>query len=179
MQNPRSLLLFFILVVVLLGVRDTSSQTAEKVPFTPAGIASLKGHNICSLEGEFPEQFGLYLDDKKEQAVQYRERDGVIAVFLLEKSVAPDYCGTVDAILDLSATRKKEENPLFKCHINKEGRTRWGHIVGLGDNLRGHKRFVVPRLAWRVNINEKRFDKIKDEPVTRDASGYIVGNGWY
>jgi len=119
------------------------------------------------------------LDDNKEYAIQYRERDGIIGLFLLENSAPPQYCGIVDAALDLTPLRKKGEDPLFKCHVNSEGRTRWGRVVGLGDNQRGRKRFLVPRLAWRVNTKEKRFDLIKGEPVTCDASGYIVGNGWY
>ena len=82
-------------------------------------------------------------------------------------------------MLDLTTLRKKGEEPEFKCHVNSEGRTRWGHVVGLADNHRGQKRFVVPRFAWRVNVKEKRFDEIKGEPMSCDASGYIVGNGWY
>jgi hypothetical protein len=171
--------------VLLLGLTVslanlTSGQTTDQgVPFTSAGIAALPGRDICDLQGEFPKQFGVYLDDQKDHAVDYRERDGVIALFLLEKSLAPKYCGIVDATLDLTTLRKGEETPLFKCHVNSEGRTRWGRVVGLGDNQRGHKRFLSPRLAWRVNAKEKRFDEIKDEPVSCDASGYIVGNGWY
>ena len=173
-------------VVLLLGVAlpfvgaASSGQTnGRSVPFTSAGITSLPGRDICDLQGEFPKQFGVYLDDKKEHSIEYRERDDVIAVFLLEKSLPPKYCGIVDSTLDLTSLRKGEEIPLFKCHVNSEGRTRWGHVVGLGDNRRGHKRFVSPRLAWRVNVTEKRFDEIKGEPVSCDASGYIVGNGWY
>ena len=163
-------------LLVSVGLAQTAQQ---KVPFSSAGISSVVGHDVCSLEGEFPQQFGLYLDDKKEYAVQYMERGGVIAVFLLENSPPPRYCGIVDAALDLTPLRKKGEDPLFKCHVNSEGRTRWGRVVGLGDNQRGHKRFLVPRLAWRVNTKEKRFDEVKNEPVSCDASGYIVGNGWY
>ena len=158
----------------------TSGQTtSEGVPFTSEGIVSLPGHDICSLQGEFPKQFGLYLDDKKEHAIQYKERGGIIALFLLDNSAASDYCGIVDATLDLTLLRKKGEEPEFKCHVNSEGRTRWGRVVGLCDNQRGKKRFVVPRLAWRVNTKGKRFDEINGEPVTCDTSGYIVGNGWY
>ena len=151
----------------------------QGVSFTSVGIASLPGKDICSLQGEFPKRFGVYLDDKKEHAVVYRERDGVIALFLLGESQAPQYCGIVDAVLDLTPIIKKGEEPLFKCHVNSEGRTRWGRVVGLGDNQRGHKRFLTPRLAWRVNTKEKRFDEITGEAVTCDSSGYIVGNGWF
>ena len=167
------------LVIGLLFVCTLMGQTGGDIPFSSAGIGSLPGKDICHLQGEFPKQFGLYLDDKKEHSVEYRERDGVIALLLLEESLPPKYCGIVDAAVDLTPLIKKGEDPLFKCHVNSEGRTRWGHVVGLGDNQRGHKRFVVPRLAWRVNTKEKRFDEIKGEPVTCDASGYIVGNGWY
>lgn len=175
MQNCL-IALVLVLPFVCTGLRQTTSQG---VPFTSTGIASLPGHDICSLQGEFPDQFGLYLDDKKEYAVQYRERNKFIAVFLLENSLPPDYCGTVDAALDLTPLRKKGEDPLFKCHVNSEGRTRWGRVIGLDNNQRGHKRFLSPRLAWRVNTKEKRFDAIKGETVSCDASGYIVGDGWY
>jgi hypothetical protein len=166
--------------LMLLLISNALAQTRQQdVPFTSAGIASLPGHDVCSLQGEFPNQFGLYLDDKKESAVQYMERGNIIAVFLLSNSMPPSYCGKVEAALDLSPLRKKGEVPLFKCHVNKEGRTRWGLVVGLGDNQKGHRRFLVPRLAWRVNTKEKRFDEIKGEAVSCDASGYIVGDGWY
>jgi len=169
-----------LLSFVLLFARNGLGQTTEQgIPFTPAGISSLPGRDVCSLQGEFPNRFGLYLDDKKQYAVQYRERDGVIAVFLLSDSVVPRYCGKVEAALDLTHLRRKGEEPLFKCHVDGEGRTRWGHVVGLGDNQKGHKRFLVPRLAWRVNTKAKRFDEIKGEAVSCDASGYITGNGWY
>jgi hypothetical protein len=175
----NSVVLLLGVVFSFVGVASTRQTTDQSVPFTSAGIASLLGRDICNLRGEFPKQFGLYLDDNKEHAIEYRERDGVIALFLLEESVPPKYCGIVDATLDLTSLRKGEEIPLFKCHVNNEGRTRWGHVVGLGDNHRGHKRFLAPRLAWRVNTKEKRFDQIKGEAVSCDASGYIVGNGWY
>ena len=178
LRAPQNCLLMLacVLPFVCTGLCQTTSQG---LPFTSTGIVSLPGHDICTLQGEFPNQFGLYLDDKKEHAVQYRERDGFIAVFLLEDSLPPRYCGTVDAALDLTALRKKGEDPLFKCHVDSEGRTRWGRVIGLGNNLRGHKRFLSPRLAWRVNTKEKRFDAITGEPVSCDASGYIVGDGYY
>jgi hypothetical protein len=175
MKKGSLLLLGVVLSFVCVIVGQT---TVPGVPFTSAGIASLPNLDVCSLQGKFPDKFGLYLDDKKEYAVQYRERDGVIAVFLLKDSVPPRYCGIVNAALDLTPLIRNGEDPLFKCHVNSEGRTRWGHVVGLGDNKEGHKRFVVARLAWRVNTKEKRFEKI-EEPVTCDASGYIVGDGWY
>jgi hypothetical protein len=171
--------------VLLVGVAlsfacvVSGHTTDQGIPFTSAGIASLPGRDLCNLQGEFPNRFGVYLDDKKERSVDYRERDGVIALFLLEESLPPKYCGIVDATLDLTSLRKGEETPLFKCHVNSEGRTRWGHVVGLGDNQRGRKRFLAPRLAWRVNTKEKRFDQIKGKAVSCDASGYIVGDGWY
>ena len=172
-----SLLMFlglaFSITFAILG-----QANGQGVPFTSAGIASLPGNDVCSLQGEFPNQFGLYLDDKKEHSVQYRERHGVIALFLLGESQTPQYCGIVDAVLDLTPIIRKGEEPLFKCHVNSEGRTRWGRVVGLGDNQRGHKRFLTPRLAWRVNTKEKHFEMLR-EPVTCDASGYIVGDGWF
>jgi hypothetical protein len=169
-----------ILGLAVLSVFGAVGRTTEgDIPFSPAGISSLPGKDICNLRGEFPKQFGVYLDDEKKHSVEYRERDGVIALFLLEESLPPKYCGVVDAVLDLTSLRKADEAPLFKCHVNAEGRTRWGHVIALGDNQRGHKRFLSPRLAWRVNTKEKRFDQIKEGAVSCDASGYIVGNGWY
>lgn len=47
---------------------------AQEVPFTPDGIASLTGRNICKLQGEFPKSLGVYLDQQREHVVQYRER---------------------------------------------------------------------------------------------------------
>jgi hypothetical protein len=147
---------------------------ARQVPFTPAGISSISGKNICELQGEFPRQLGVYLDQRKEHAVQYRERDGVIAIFLLSKPSSAN-CGVVDAVLDLTPLIKAGESPEFKCYTGHEGGTtwgKWGHIVGLANNHRGTKRFVKARLAWRVNIANKRFETIDDKAVRCDTSGY-------
>lgn len=179
-MSKRSPSLVLFLGIALSFACGAPGQTnVQDIPFTSAGIASLPGRDICNLQGEFPKQFGVYLDNKKEHSVEYRERDGVIALFLLEQSLPPKYCGIVAATLDLTSLRKDEEVPLFKCHVNNEGRTRWGHVVGLGDNQHGHRRFLSPRLAWRVDTKEKRFEQITGQAVSCDASGYIVGNGWY
>lgn len=178
-RNVQMTRLVFLGLAFSITFAVLGRANGQGVSFTSAGIASLPGKDICSLQGELPKRFGVYLDDKKEHSVEYRERDGVIALFLLAESQPPQYCGIVDAALDLTPIIKSGEEPLFKCHVNSEGRTRWGRVVGLGDNRRGHKRFLTPRLAWRVNTKEKRFDEITGEAVTCDASGYIVGNGWF
>lgn len=150
-----------------------AQTTTQSVPFTPAGISLLKGKNICNLEGEFPEQLGVYLDHRKEHAVQYRERDGITAVFLLSRPTL--HCGVVDAALDLTPLIRKGEALEFKCYTDREGGTtwgKWGHVVGLADNQGGRKRFVTARLAWRVNITEKRFEEMKGETVRCDTGGY-------
>jgi hypothetical protein len=113
------------------------------VPFTPAGIASLQGNDICSLEGEFARQLGVYLDLGKEHAVQYREREGIVGVFLLSRPTG--HCGIVDASLDLTQLIRKGETAEFKCYTNREGGTtwgKWGHIIGLANNQGGRQRFV-------------------------------------
>ena len=156
----RTTLVLLLGVVLSFACVASRQMSVQSVPFTSAGIASLPGRDICTLQDDFPKQFGVYLDDKKEHSVEYRERDGVIALFLLEESLPPKYCGVVDTTLDLTSLRKGKEIPLFKCHVDSEGRTRWGHVVGLGDNQQGHRRFLFPRLAWRVNTKEKRFDQI-------------------
>jgi hypothetical protein len=152
-------------------------QTTGGIPFSSAAIRSLPGKDICSLQGVFPKKFGVYLDDGKQHSVDYLERDGVIALLLLSESLPPKYCGIVDATLDLTSLIRKGEDPLFKCHVNSEGRTRWGNVVGLGDNHAGRQRYVVPRLAWRVNVTGKRFEEIRAASVTCDASGYTEGDG--
>ena len=169
----RNRLFMLVVAFTLICVLPHANASGGEVPFTPAGIASLKGKDVCNLEGEFPEQSGVYLDLRKEHAVQYRERDGVIAVFLLSSPTLR--CGVVDASLDLTSLIRKGETVEFKCYTNREGGTvwgKWGHIVGLADNQRGLKRFVTAHLAWRVNIKEKRFEQLKDKVVHCDTSGY-------
>jgi hypothetical protein len=142
-------------------------------PFTSAGIASLPGKDVCSLGEEFPKQLGVYLDLAKEHAVQYREEDGIVAVFLLRKPTP--HCGVVDAALDLTPIIRKGETVEFKCYTNREGGTtwgKWGHIVGLANNRAGQKRFVKARLAWRADIESKRFEPVTGEAVHCDTSGY-------
>ena len=165
----RSSLLIAVSVLV-----SFSYATAGDVPFTPAGIASLRGKDICELQGKFYSKMGVYLDRQKDHVVEALERDGMTVVFLLEKPLS-DNCGIVDAVLDLTPLIKSGENPEFKCYTDTEGGTtwtKWGHVIGLADNQRGTKRFVKARLAWRVNVAEKRFEAIHDKPVRCDTTGY-------
>jgi hypothetical protein len=150
-----------------------TAQTATGVPFDSEGILSIGGKDVCVFAGTFPDQFGVYLDKRKENALQYRGRDGVVALFLIRKPT--DRCGIVEAALNLSSQIHKGETVEFKCKAGDEGGTTWGgwgHIVGLADNRRGTKRFVMPRLAWRVNIEAKRFQKISSQAITCDTSGF-------
>jgi len=164
----RSSLLTTVLVLISFAYAN-----AGDVPFTPAGIASLKGRDICELQGTFYSKVGVYLDGRKEQAVKYLERDGMIVVFLLGKPLS-DNCGIVHDVLDLTPLITSGENVEFKCQTDTEGGAtwkKWGHVIGLANNQRGTKRFATARLAWRVNVTEKRFDPIK-KPVRCDTSGY-------
>jgi hypothetical protein len=150
-----------------------SGQTTERIPFTATNIRSIIGRNICEFQGEFPEQFGVYLDGRKENSVHYQQRDGIIAVFLLSKPTGR--CGVADAALDLTPLIRKGETVEFKCYTAHEGGTtwaKWGHVIGLADNGNGLKRFVRARLAWRVDVKEKRFDELKGQSVTCDTGGY-------
>ena len=76
--------------------------------------------------------------------------------------------------MNLTLLIKSRETAEFKCHTDTEGGEtwkKWGHVIGLANNQQGRKRFVTARLAWRVNVIEKRFDPIK-KPVRCDTSGY-------
>jgi hypothetical protein len=160
-------------IAVLVSI-SCAYATAGDVPFTPAGIASLRGRDICELQGSFYSKVGVYLDGRKEHAVKYLERDGTLVVFLLSTPLS-DNCGIVDAFLDLTPLIKSGENAEFKCHTDTEGGStwaKWGHVIGLADNQRGRKRFVAARLAWRVNVSEKRFEPINKKPVRCDTTGY-------
>jgi hypothetical protein len=150
-----------------------SGQTTSGIPFTPDGIRSIRGKDLCEFQGTFPDRLGVDLDRRKEHAVQYLERDGVIAVFLLSKPTPS--CGIVDAALDLTPVIRQNETVQFKCYTDHEGGStwgKWGHVIGLADNHSGLKRFVRARLAWRVNIQQKRFEQLTDQSVTCDTSGY-------
>jgi hypothetical protein len=150
-----------------------AGQTTGGVPFTTDGIRSIRGEDVCEFQGSFPDRMGVYLDNRNEHAVQYRARNGVSAVFLLSKLTPA--CGVVDAALDLTSLIRKGETVEFKCYTDHEGGTtlgKWGYVIGLADNQGGLKRFAKARLTWRVNIKEKRFEKITDQSVTCDTSGY-------
>jgi hypothetical protein len=165
----RSSLLIAVSVLVSLAY-----ATAGDIPFTPTGIAALKGKNVCELQGKFYSKMGVYLDGRKEHAVQYLERDGMTVAFLLGKPLS-DNCGIVDAVLDLTPLIKGGESAEFKCEADGEGGAtwkKWGHVIGLANNQRGRKRFVRARLAWRVNIVEKKFEPISNRPVRCDTTGY-------
>jgi hypothetical protein len=92
---------------------------AQKLPFTSYGIATLTGRNICQLQGEFPKTEGVYLDHQKQHAVQYRDRDGVAAIFLLSNPSSRN-CGIVDASLELTPLIKPGESTEFKCYTGRE-----------------------------------------------------------
>ena len=163
-----------IIMVGVLAVCCSALLASQSViPFTPAGIASLPGKDVCSLGEEFSKRLGVYLDLAKAHAVQYQERDGIIAVFLLSKPTT--HCGIVEASLNLTPLLRKGETVEFKCYTNHEGGTtwgKWGHVVGLANNDKGQKRLVKARLAWRVDIANKRFQPITGEAVQCDTSGY-------
>ncbi|MBI3555431.1 MAG: hypothetical protein HY074_04110 [Deltaproteobacteria bacterium] len=160
-------------LISFLALFPFTYAMGDKVPFTSKGFASLKGKNMCTLEGEFPKELGVFLDLHKKHAVHYRERDGVIVVFLLSRPTLR--CGVVDAVLDLTPLIRPGESPEFKCYTSHEGGTtwgKWGRVIGLADNQRGTNRFVKARLAWRVNIRDKRFEEIRGEKVECDTTGY-------
>jgi hypothetical protein len=163
-------------LVAFLGVLFSLyafGQTTKAIPFTAEGVQSIAGEDVCAFQGEFPTQFGVDLDRSKEHAVQYRERNGIIAVFLLSRPVSR--CGIVDAVLDLTSVIRKGETVEFKCYTAHEGGTtlgKWGHVIGLADNENGLKRFVRARLAWSVDVKEKRFEELKGHSVTCDTTGY-------
>lgn len=163
------------LISILSALLPISSvgQTSSGIPFTPAGIRSMNGKNICDFQGKFLYASDVYLDRARSYSVDYRERDGVFAVFLLSKPTG--HCGIVDAALDLTHLIRKGEGIEFKCYTRQEGGTtwgKWGHVVGLADNHNGQERFAHARLAWRVDIKEKRFEGLEGQPVTCDTSGY-------
>jgi hypothetical protein len=159
---------------VLLSICVARDQTTNGIPFTPEGIRSITGKDVCDFSGQFPEQFGVYLDGKKDNVVHYQQRDGVIAVFLLSKPSGR--CGLVDAVIELTPLVRKGENVEFKCYTAHEGGStpgKWGHVIGLADNKNGLRRFVKARLAWRVNTQERQFQELKGQSVTCDTSGYV------
>lgn len=173
-------LALFLSIVLTICV---SGQTTPRIPFTPDGIRSIIGKNLCDFQGEeWEHTYGVYLDHAKRHLVDYRERDGVVGVFLLSKptlvfgSNKPTLtCGVVDASLDLTRVIRKNETFAFKCYTAHEGGTtwgKWGHVIGIADNESGTKRFVKARLAWRVDVKGKSFQVLKGESVACDTSGY-------
>lgn len=161
---------FFICIGLLTTICSYADE--HSVPFTLEGLNVLKGRDVCNIEGEFSGELGVYLDGRKDYSVVYRERDGVVAVFLL--SHPSNNCGIVEAVLNVTKTIKKEEFIEFQCYTKQEGGTgweKWGHVIGLVNNDNGNKRLVTARVAWRVNINKKRFEKIT-EKTECDTIGY-------
>jgi hypothetical protein len=169
--NPKTKILAF--MIGALFPLCAAGQATNGIPFTTDGIRSIHGKDVCEFQGSFPDRLGVYLDHRDEHAVQYRARNGVSAVFLLGKPTPT--CGLVDAALDLTSLIRKGETVEFKCDTDHEGGTRlgeWGHVIGLADNKSGLNRFVKARLAWRVNIKEKRFEEMTGQSVTCNTSGY-------
>jgi hypothetical protein len=168
----RTTLLTLAVVLIWIGSALTA-RGQDKIPFTPTEIAASLGKDICSFGEQFPKQEGVFLDSANQHAIEYREHDGIIGVFLLSKPTT--HCGIVDARLNLTPQIRKGETVEFKCYTNREGGTtpgKWGHIIGLANNHSGQKRFVKARLAWRVDIENKRFEPITGEVVQCDTSGY-------
>jgi hypothetical protein len=174
-MSLRILTVALCLFSILLGIIPvcTMGQTTNRVPFTAEGIESIPGRNICDFEGKYFEGSDVYLDRGKNYSVDERQRNRIDAVFLLSKPT--EHCGIVESSLDLTHLIRNGESVEFKCYTAHEGGTtwpKWGHIIGLADNHNGLKRFVKARLAWRVNIKEKRFEELKGTSVTCDTSGY-------
>lgn len=177
-----SILLCLLSTIFLLSANRAFGQSDGTIPFTPASIRSIVGRNICDFHGEFRYTGGVYLDFAKTYSVDYRERDGIAGVFLLNRptlvfrSGKPTLsCGLVDAALDLTRLIRKSEDVEFKCYTAHFGGTtwgKWGYVVGLADNDNGLKRFVRARRAWKVDVLERRFEELKGQPVTCDTTGY-------
>lgn len=177
MFNRYSIRLFSVSMLgVLFCTCSLGQTTAHKIPFISAGIRSIVGRNICDFEGQQTMAgVGVDLDLKKDYAVEDLVSDdsAVWGVFLIRKPTLR--CGIVDASLDVSFLIRKGEEVAFKCYTAHEGGTtwpKWGHIIGLADNQNGTKRVAKARLAWRVDVKEKRFEELKGRSVTCDMTGY-------
>lgn len=144
---------------------------AGQIEFSQAGIAEIRGKSICEFAGDFSKRLGVLVDGEERYSVEYRERDELIAIFLLSDSRPPDYCGSV---LDskVITPKHKGDTVLFKCRLKNHANPGWGHIVGLGDNHLGQLRYVTASDAWKVDIKSGSFEKINGNSVVCDASGY-------
>lgn len=145
MFNRYSSRFFSVSMLDALICTGTFAQTTHKIPFTPAGIRSIIGKNVCQFSGwRFFEGDGVYLDFNKTHSVDYKVHEGVGAVFLLSKPT--DHCGIVDAVLDVTRLTRKGEGVEFKCYTAHEGGTtwpKWGHIIGLANNDNGIRQSPV------------------------------------
>jgi hypothetical protein len=161
---------FFVSLLLILWVVGVASS--GDVSLSESGLASLQGKARCLQKRDFAFQ----IDEKRGSALVQVDSD---AVLLLANAHPPEYCGRVEAILDLTRLARQGEIAYFKSRIESKGHTRWGRVIGLGNNHQGKKRFITARLAWRVNIKERRFADIEGQRVTCDTTGFIYGNGWY
>src|SRR5437016_1102373 len=100
-----------ILATITMVASSLGQANRSDVPFTSAGLETLPGKDICSLQGKFFNKSGGSLDAKWGHSVEYLARDGVIALFLLDKSGPPAYCGTVRDVVDLTPLIKAGEVP--------------------------------------------------------------------
>lgn len=148
-----------------------SSIASGQIEFSKDGIQKIKGESICEFTGEFYKRLGVFTDSSKKYSVEYREREGITALFLLVDSHPPDYCGQVINSQIVPITHRGD-TVLFKCRIKGQPDPGWGNIVGLGDNHLGRLRFVTVSTAWQVDIERGSFQKVEGKIVICDASGY-------
>lgn len=174
MFTRYSVRLFFVSMLSAFLCACAFGQTTHTIPFTAAGIRSIVGKNVCQFSGwRSFEGDGVYLDFNKLHSVDWAVHDGVSAVFILSKPT--DHCGIVDAALDVTHLTRKGESVEFKCYTGHEGGTtwgKWGYVIGLANNENGTRRIARARLAWKVDVLEKRFEELKGQSVTCDMTGY-------
>lgn len=101
-------------------------------------------------------------------SIEERFKKPNLYLFLLKNSSPTDECGTVQAFLDLTGIRKRDEYVYFKCHVGRRPYPKYVRVFGLGSNNLGHWSFIRPRLAWRMSVQTERFVPISARHIVCD-----------
>ncbi len=134
-------------------------------------LGTLPGHSTCELPSQSRiGQFVLPMNGGWERALEYRKSGSVKMVFVLGHVDPTTLCGTIIGALRLPKHHGGEAIE-FDCYL-ANARSNTDHVIGLANNRRGKLRYVVPRRAWRVNLELGTFEPITNKRVVCDTAGY-------
>ena len=159
-----------IVCLLILGVQRVNAVEQRLTTGTlPAAI----GKDICSLNENWTDKFGVYLEKQEKHSVEFRGTSEVTAFFLIvESNGIPKYCGRILDVLNVAGYMKQGKGVEYKCDQKGKKKGHWGNIFGLSKDGAKSGNFVTPFKAWKVNHETWKFEEISNKGILCDTTGF-------